>query len=64
MVTEQGRKSYGDLRIPSRYRVTYLPTFADGRWAEATHEWRRLEKQKAGGENAPGAGREDAPGGP
>jgi hypothetical protein len=61
VVTEQGRQSYGDLRIPSRYRVTYLPTFADGRWVEPTHEWRLLEKQKAGRKNAPGAGRENAP---
>ena len=59
VVTAQGRQSYGDLRIPSRYRVTYLPTFADGRWVEPTHEWRLLERQKAGRENAPGAGREN-----
>jgi hypothetical protein len=61
VVTEQGRQSYGDLRIPSRYRVTYLPSFADGRWVEPTHEWLLLEKQKAGRENAPGAGPENAP---
>ena len=61
VVTDQGRQSYGDLRIPSRYRITYLPTFADGRWVEPTHEWRLPEKQKAGRENAPGAGRESAP---
>ena len=64
VVTEQGRQSYGDLRIPSRYRVTYLPTFADGRWVEPTHEWRLLEKQKAGRTNAPGAGPASGPGVP
>jgi hypothetical protein len=61
VVTEQGRQSYGDLRVPSRYRVTYLPTFADGRWVEPTHDWRLLEKQKAARENAPRAGRENEP---
>ena len=58
MVTEYGRQSYGDLRFPSRYRVTYLPTFTDGRWIEPTHEWRLIKKQKAGGENVLRAGRE------
>ncbi len=61
VVTDQGRQSYGDLRIPSRYRITYLPTFADGRWVEPTHEWRLLEKQKAARENAPGAGPKTRP---
>ena len=64
VVTEQGRQSYGDLRIPSRYRLTYLPTFADGRWVEPTHEWRLLEKQKAARKNAPGAGPASGPGVP
>ena len=64
VVTEQGRQSYGDLRIPSRYRVTYLPTFADGRWVEPTHEWRLFEKRKAGRTNAPGAGPASGPGVP
>ena len=64
VVTEQGRQSYGDLRIPSRYRLTYLPTFADGRWVEPTHEWRPLEKQKAGHTNATGAGPASGPGVP
>jgi hypothetical protein len=60
VVTEQGRQSYGDLRIPSRYRLTYLHTFGNGRWIDPTHDWRLLEKQKAGRENAPRTGRENA----
>jgi hypothetical protein len=59
-ITKQGRPSYGDLRIPSRYRLTYLPTFEDGRWVNPTHDWRLLEKPKAERENAPRAGRENA----
>lgn len=64
VVTEQGRQSYGDLRIPSRYRITYLPTFEDERWVEPTHDWRLLERQKAGRENALGAGPAIGPGVP
>ena len=64
VVTGQGRQSYGNLRIPSRYRLTYLPTFADGRWVEPTHEWRLFEKQKAERTNAPGAGPAIGPGVP
>ena len=61
-VTEQGRQSYADLRTPSRYRITYLPTFVDARFVVPTHEWRLLEKQKAGRANAPGAGPACGPG--
>jgi hypothetical protein len=61
-ITKQGRPSYGDLRNPSHYRLTYLSTFQKEVWTDATHEWRCLEKQKARYENVPGARHENVPG--
>jgi hypothetical protein len=61
-ITKQGRPSYGDLRNPSHYRLTYLSTFQNEVWTDATHEWRCLEKQKARYENVPGARHENVPG--
>jgi hypothetical protein len=61
-ITKQGRPSYGDLRIPSHYRLTYLLTYEDGQTVQPTNEWRRLEEQKTGHENVPGARHENVPG--
>ena len=56
-ITAKGRVAYSDLRLPSRYRLTYLITHDEnGAAVPATHEWRRLEKQKARGDLTTGAG--------
>ena len=68
-VTRIGRRAYADLpRTCSLYRVTYLPTFRDGEWAEPTHDWKNKKpvaippldqwqnhhlKRKKPGENPP-----------
>src|SRR5262245_2747805 len=40
-IVRPGRRSYADLRTPSIYRLTYLPTFQNGKWIEATHDWKK-----------------------
>jgi hypothetical protein len=40
-ITRSGRRSYADLRTPTLYRLTYLPTFENGNWIEPTHEWKK-----------------------
>jgi hypothetical protein len=53
-ITVKGRMAYADLRTPSRFRLTYLPTYDEnGAAVPPTHEWRRLEKQKARGDLTP-----------
>lgn len=42
-VTEKGRQAHADLRIPSRYRLTFLPT-PDG--AGPTDEWAKLDTEE------------------
>ncbi len=55
-ITVKGRRAFADLRTPSQYRLTYLLTYDEnGTAVPPTHEWRRLEKQKASGDLAPGA---------
>ena len=44
-ITRPGRRSFADLRTPSRYRLTYLPTFENGKWVEPTHEWKKTKNQ-------------------
>jgi hypothetical protein len=34
-------RAYADLRIPNIFTLTYLPTFQDGRWLDATNEWEK-----------------------
>jgi hypothetical protein len=58
-ITRLGRRAYADLRAPTLYRLTYLPTFENGKWTEATHEWK---KQKASRESATGTRGESATG--
>jgi hypothetical protein len=50
-ITRVGQRAYADLRSPTLYRLTYLPTFESGKWIEPTHEWK---KQKASAESATG----------
>jgi hypothetical protein len=40
-IVRPGRRAYADLRVPSMYRLTYLTTFQDGKWIEATHDWKK-----------------------
>jgi hypothetical protein len=51
-ITRLGRRSYADLRLPSLYRLTFEPTYVDGKRVEPTHEWK---KQKAGDHSTTGA---------
>jgi hypothetical protein len=51
-ITRPGRRSYADLRSPSMYRLTYLPTFQEGKEVDPTHDWK---KQKARGDLSTGA---------
>jgi hypothetical protein len=51
-IVRPGCRSWADLRAPSQYRITYLPTF-QGQWIEPTHEWK---KRKAGPESTTGTG--------
>lgn len=44
-IIRPGRRSFADLRTPSLYRVTYLPTFANGKWVAPTHEWKKTKNQ-------------------
>lgn len=39
----RGRPAYGDLRVPSIYRLTYLPTFVDGEWVAPNHDWKKSQ---------------------
>jgi hypothetical protein len=39
-VTQWGRQAVGDGRVPSKYRLTYVPTVEP--YYQATHEWRRF----------------------
>jgi hypothetical protein len=39
-IVRPGRRAYADLRVPSMYRLTYLTTFQDSKWVEATHDWK------------------------
>jgi DNA-binding transcriptional ArsR family regulator len=61
-VTSRGRMSYADLRTPSRYRLTYLPTYVAEKWVLPTHEWRLAEKQNTSAKKAPGTSAKKAPG--
>jgi hypothetical protein len=49
-IIRPGRRSYADVRTPSLYRLTYLPSFEAGRWIEPTHEWKKTKSQ---GQNEP-----------
>jgi hypothetical protein len=40
-VTQWGRQAVGDGRVPSKYRLTYVPTVEP--CYQATHEWRRFK---------------------
>ena len=51
-ITRLGRRSYADLRLPSMYRLTFEPTYVDGKRVEPTHEWK---KQKTGDHSTTGA---------
>jgi hypothetical protein len=62
-VTTQGRMAYGDLRIPSRYRLTYLSTYQDGQPVQPTNEW-RSQNQNTEHENVPGVRHENGAGKP
>jgi len=44
-IIRPGRRSFADLRTPSLYRVTYLPTLENGKWVEPTHEWKKTKNQ-------------------
>jgi hypothetical protein len=57
-IVRPGRRSYADLRMPSAYRLTFEPTFEDGKPVAPTHEW----KQKARPESTTGAGPESTTG--
>ncbi len=48
---QHGRRAYADLRTPSVYTLTHLPTFKNGKWVEPTHDW----KTKYRGQNGTGA---------
>lgn len=39
-VIQWGRQAVGDGRVPSKYRLTYVPTIEP--YYQATHEWRRF----------------------
>jgi hypothetical protein len=51
-VVVKGRMAWGNLRVPSKYRLTYLPTYQTGGWIPPTNEWRR--KQNTGPRNGTG----------
>jgi hypothetical protein len=57
-IVRPGRRSFADLRVPSLYRLTFEPTYVDGKATGPTHDW----KQKAGRKNEPGTGRKNEPG--
>jgi len=44
-IIRPGRRSFADLRTPSLYRLTYLPTFENGKWVERTDEWKKPKSQ-------------------
>jgi hypothetical protein len=44
-VTQWGRQAVGDGRVPSKYRLTYVPTVEP--CYQATHEWRRFKYDEA-----------------
>jgi hypothetical protein len=44
-VTQWGRQAVGDGRLPSKYRLTYVPTVEP--YYQATNEWRRFEHEAA-----------------
>src|SRR5262249_10852410 len=44
-IIRPGRRSFADLRTPSLYRLTYLTTFKNSQWVEATHECRKTKSQ-------------------
>jgi hypothetical protein len=43
-IVRTGRRSWADLRTPSLYRLTFEPTYQDGKAVAPTHDWK---KQKA-----------------
>ena len=45
-IVRPGRRSYADLRTPTLYRLTYLHTFENARWVEATHDWKKKARVK------------------
>jgi hypothetical protein len=49
---QHGRRSYADLRTPSIYTLTHLPTFENGKWVEATNDWKTKNQRQ----NSTGAG--------
>lgn len=48
-VVVQGGRSYGGARVPSRYRLTWLPT-AEGQ--AATNEWKAFNERNSPGTNS------------
>jgi hypothetical protein len=54
----RGRMAFGDLRVPSKYRLTYLPTYQGGNWIPSTNEWRKKQKTapQNGASTAPQSG--------
>jgi hypothetical protein len=40
-ITRPGRRSYADLRTPSLYRLTFEPTYQDGKAVAPTHDWKQ-----------------------
>jgi hypothetical protein len=51
-ITRPGRRAYANLRTPSLYRLTFEPTYQDGKAVAPTHDWK---KQKARPESDTGA---------
>jgi hypothetical protein len=52
----RGRPAYADFRVPSHYRLTYLPTFVNGKWVEPTHDWKKNQRHsvpRSRGHSAP-----------
>src|SRR5262245_7781192 len=57
-IVRPGRHAYADLRIPSLYRLTFEPTYQDGKAVAPSHDW----KQKARSDLTTGARPDSTPG--